>query len=42
MLYSDEDERLYLYSGCGGGIKGVELDADKKTVEIKEEFYNEI
>ena len=28
MLFSDDDGRLYLYSGCGGGIKGVELDAN--------------
>jgi len=28
MLFSDDDGRLYLYSGCGGGIRGVELDAD--------------
>lgn len=27
MLFSDEDGRLYLYGGCGGGITGAELDA---------------
>lgn len=31
MLFSDSDERLYLYCGCGRGIKGCELDADNPT-----------
>ena len=36
MLFSDDDDRLYLYSGCGGGIKGVELDADKPNQLLHE------
>ena len=31
MLFSDDDGRLYLYCGCGGGIRGVELDANDPT-----------
>ncbi len=36
MLFSDDDERLYLYSGCGGGIKGVELDSNEPTKLLSE------
>ena len=36
MLFSDDDGRFYLYSGCGGGIKGVELDADEPTKLLHE------
>lgn len=28
MLFSDTDGSMYLYSGCGGGIKGAQLDPD--------------
>lgn len=31
MIFSDDDGRLYLYSGCGGRICGVELDSDNPT-----------
>lgn len=31
MLFSDDDERLYLYCGCGGAIKGAELCSDCPT-----------
>lgn len=31
MLFSDEDGRLYLYSGCGGEIRGAELDPKEPT-----------
>ncbi len=31
MLFSDTDGKLYLYCGCGGGIKGCELDPDDPT-----------
>ena len=31
MLFSDEDGRLYLYSGCGEAICGCELDAADPT-----------
>lgn len=31
MLFSDTDGRLYLYCGCGGGIKGAELDMNNPT-----------
>ncbi len=36
MLFSDDDGRIYLYSGCGGGIKGVELDAENPTKLLHE------
>lgn len=36
MLFSDEDERLYLYSGCGGEIRGCELDSNSPTQLITE------
>lgn len=35
MLFSDEG-RLYLYSGCGGEIRGAELDAQNPTQLITE------
>ena len=31
MLFSDEDGRLYMYSGCGEAIRGCELDPDDPT-----------
>ncbi len=36
MLFSDDDGRLYFYFGCGGEIKGVELDPDEPTKFLTE------
>ena len=36
MLFADDDGRLYLYSGCGGEIRGAELDGDNPTHLITE------
>lgn len=36
MLFSDDDERLYLYAGCGGGITGVELDSNNPRQLLSE------
>ncbi|MBE5816821.1 MAG: hypothetical protein E7315_03765 [Clostridiales bacterium] len=37
MLFSDDDERLYIYWGLGGdGIRGAELDANDPTKMITE------
>ncbi|MBE6562388.1 MAG: hypothetical protein E7660_01485 [Ruminococcaceae bacterium] len=36
MLFSDDDGRLYFYFGCGGDIKGVELDTDCPTKLLSE------
>ena len=36
MLFSDDDGRLYLYSGCGAVIKCAELDRDDPTQLITE------
>ena len=36
MLFSDDDGRLYLYSGCGEEIRGCELDNDDPTRLITE------
>ena len=36
MLFSDDDGRLYMYSGCGGDIRGAELDASNPTQLITE------
>ncbi len=36
MLFTDDDDRLYLYYGCGGEIKGAELDVNNPTRMITE------
>ena len=36
MLFSDDDGRLYLYSGAGAAIRGAELDSDNPTRLITE------
>ena len=36
MLFSDDDGRLYLYSGCGAEIRGCELDSNDPTRLITE------
>ena len=36
MLFSDDDGRLYMYSGCGGAISVTELDSDNPTQLISE------
>ena len=36
MMFSDDDGRLYLYWGCGGSIKGAELDPDDPVQLITE------
>ena len=36
MLFSDDDGRLYMYSGTGGDIRGVELDPDDPTRLLSE------
>lgn len=36
MLFSDDDGRLYMYSGCGGAISVAELDSDNPTQLISE------
>lgn len=39
MYFSDDDGRLYLYYGCGEGIRGVEVDANNPAQFLGEPIF---